>query len=430
MAKKLNNNQKLWNRALKAIPTGNMFLSKNPSRFLDNCWPTYFNKSKGCEVWDLTNKRYYDFSLMGVGTNILGYANKKIDKEVEKVIKKGNLTTLKCPEEVELAENLTALHPWADMARFAKTGGEANAIAIRLARAFTGKDHIIICGYHGWHDWYLSANLDKKNNLDTHLFKDLKFKGVPSFLKKTVSTFNYNDLDSLKKIIQNNHNKVAAIKMEVQRDKKPDTSFLKSIRKIADEHKIVLIFDECTSGFRETLGGIHLKHKVNPDLAIFGKALGNGYPITSIIGKKNIMKMSEETFISSTFWSERIGIVAAIKTLKEMKRVKSWKTISENGRLLKKEIAKIAKKNDFEISFKGLDSLISFEIQSQNTELLHKFISYEMLKVGFLAKNSIYVSTAHTKKIIKKYLFNLDLVFKKMKAKTFSEIKREIKKNL
>ena len=280
MAKKLNNNQKLWNRALKAIPTGNMFLSKNPSRFLDNYWPTYFNKSKGCEVWDLTNKKYYDFSLMGVGTNILGYANKKIDKEVEKVIKKGNLTTLNCPEEVVLAENLTALHPWADMARFAKTGGEANAIAIRLARAFTGKDHIIICGYHGWHDWYLSANLDKKNNLDTHLFKDLKFKGVPSFLEKTVSTFNYNDLDSLKKIIQNNLNKVAAIKMEVQRDKKPDAGFLKSIRKIADKHKIVLIFDECTSGFRETLGGIHLKHKVNPDLAIFGKALGNGYPIT------------------------------------------------------------------------------------------------------------------------------------------------------
>ena len=140
--------------------------------------------------------------------------------------------------------------------------------------------------------------------------------------------------------------------------------------------------------------------------------------------------MSEETFISSTFWSERTGIVAAIKTLKEMKRVKSWKTISENGKFLKNEIIKISKKNNFKISFKGLDSLISFEIQSKNPELLHKFISYEMLKVGFLAKNSIYVSTAHTKKIIKKYLFNLDLVFKKMKAKTFSEIKREIKKNL
>ncbi len=430
MAKKLNNSQKLWNRAKKAIPNGNMFLSKNPSRFLDDHWPTYFNKSKGCEVWDLSNKKYYDFSLMGVGTNILGYANKKIDKEVQKVIKKGNLTTLNCPEEVELAENLIKIHPWAGMARFAKTGGEANAIAIRLARAFTGKDLVMICGYHGWHDWYLSANLDKKNNLDTHLFKDLKFKGVPSFLKKTIFTFNYNDLNSFKKIIDKNKNKIAAIKMEVQRDKKPKDGFLRSIRKIANKHGIILIFDECTSGFRETLGGIHLKHKINPDLAIFGKALGNGYPITSVIGKKNIMKMSEESFISSTFWSERIGIVAAIKTLKEMKKIKSWKIITKNGKFLKKEIEKIAKKNNFEISFKGLDSLINFQIKSKNPELLYKFITYEMLKAGFLAKNSIYVSTSHTKKIIKKYLYNLNIVFQKMKKKKINDIKKEIKNKI
>ena len=185
-----------------------MFLSKNPKRFIEKIWPTYFNKSKGCEVWDLNKKKYYDLSLMGVGTNTLGYANRKIDKEVSKVIKKGNLTTLNCPEEVLLAKKLIKMHPWSQMARFAKTGGEANAIAIRLARAYTKKEIILICGYHGWHDWYLAANLESKNKLDTHLFKDLKFEGVPNSLKGLTKTFNYNNYKQFEKIIKNTEKKL------------------------------------------------------------------------------------------------------------------------------------------------------------------------------------------------------------------------------
>ena len=151
--------------------------------FLPNKWPTYFKSSNGCNVVDLDGNHYIDMSLMGVGTNILGYNNKKVDDAVLNAIKKGNLSTLNCPEEVYLAERLISIHPWFDMARFARTGGEANAIAIRIARAYIQKDNVAICGYHGWHDWYLSANLSEKKGLDSHLLPGLSTNGVPQNLK-------------------------------------------------------------------------------------------------------------------------------------------------------------------------------------------------------------------------------------------------------
>jgi glutamate-1-semialdehyde 2,1-aminomutase len=424
----MNKNKLHWQRAKKLIPTGNMFLSKNPSRFIDKIWPTYFYRSKGCEVWDLNKKKYFDMSLMAVGTNILGYANKKVDIKVSDVIRKGNLTTLNCPEEVLLAKKLIKMHPWSDMARFAKTGGEANVISIRLARAYTKKDIILICGYHGWHDWYLAANLENKNQLNTHLFKDLKFKGVPSQLKGLTKTFNYNDYDHLKKIIKKYGKKIAAVKMEVQRDFSPKNNFLKKIRDITKKNRILLIFDECTSGFRENFGGLHLKYRIDPDIALFGKALGNGYPITAIIGKKKIMQMSKDTFISSTFWSDRIGPTAALASLKEMERIKSWKIISKKGIKIKKKLDEIAKKNNLKIHFKGLDALITFELDSKNPEVLYRYITARMLQNGFLAKNVIYVCTQHKDKILNKYFKIMDQIFYEIKMNSIKTLKEKINK--
>ena len=425
---KINKNKLHWKNAIKYIPTGNMFLSKNPKKFIDKIWPTYFSKSKGCEVWDLNNKKYYDMSLMGVGTNILGYTNKKVDIKVQEVIKKGNLTSLNCPEEVLLAKKLTEMHPWSNMARFAKTGGEANAIAIRLARAFTKKEIVLVCGYHGWHDWYLAANLEDKNQLNNHLFKDLKFAGVPNSLKGLTKTFNYNDFDQLKSIINKYGKKIAAIKMEVQRDYIPKDNFLKKIRSITKKNKILLIFDECTSGFRETFGGLHLKYQVNPDIALFGKALGNGYPITAIIGKKNIMEMSNNTFISSTFWSDRIGPVAALATLKEMQRVQSWKIISKKGLFIKKKLNDLAKKNKLKLYFKGLNSLITFEIDSKNPEILYNYITARMLQNGFLAKNAIYVCTQHNNKVLNKYFKIMSQIFSEIKINSIGALNKKVNK--
>mgnify|MGYP001317951177 FL=1 len=411
---RIGTNQKLWSRAKSVIPGGNMFLSKRPEMFLPGKWPTYFSKAKGCHVWDMEGKKYIDTCLMGVGTNILGYGNRDVDIAVKNVIKKGNLSSLNCPEEIYLSEKLIEMHPWSDMVKLARTGGEANAIAIRIARAYTQKEKIAVCGYHGWHDWYLSANLQNKNNLDNHLLKGLSTIGVPKKLKNSIFTFEYNNYDQLLKIVEKND--IGAIKMEVSRSYLPKKNFLKNIRKLCNEKNIILIFDECTSGFRETFGGLHKKFDISPDLATFGKALGNGYAITAVIGKKDIMQIAQNTFMSSTFWSERIGPVASLKTLEIMEKTNSWKDITNKGIWLRKKIQKIGKQNNLNISFLGLPSLTSFIIKSRRNLFpqYKTLISQEMLKEGYLASNSIYLSVCHDKKILNGYIKNLNNIFTKI----------------
>ena len=326
--------QNLWKRAKKVIPGGNMLLSKRPELFLPDKWPSYFSKAKGCRVWDLDGNEFVDMSIMGIGTNILGYGHPEVDKAVRENIEKGNMSTLNCPEEIFLAEKLIELHNWADMVRFARSGGEANAISIRIARAASGKDKIAFCGYHGWHDWYLSANLSEKEGLENHLLPGLEPNGVPRNLEGTVIPFRYNHLEELEKICSEHD--LAAVKMEVERNSPPHKGFLEGVRKLCDKKNIILIFDECTSGFRETFGGLHKKYNVRPDLAVFGKAIGNGYAITAVIGRREVMEHAQSTFVSSTFWTERIGFSAAIACLAEMEVQNSWELISAKGRKIKK----------------------------------------------------------------------------------------------
>ena len=347
---------------------------------------------------------------MAIGTNILGYCNEEVDNAVMDAISKGNMSTLNCPEEVYLAEKLVKLHKWADMVRFARSGGEANAIAIRIARAASGKDQVAFCGYHGWHDWYLSTNLKSDSNLENHLLPGLKPLGVPMGLKNTAIPFSYNNLEELESIIHNNN--IGVIKMEVSRSFTPAKGYLESVRKLANENDIILIFDECTSGFRETFGGLHKKYNVEPDMAMFGKALGNGYAITAVIGNKDIMKFAEETFISSTFWTERIGSVAALKTLQIMEKEKSWDVITEKGKNINDEWKKLALKHNLTIKVFGLPSMTSFQIDSKNWIKYKTYITQEMLKSGYLATNSIYFSIAHTKDIVNGYVQQLDEIFK------------------
>jgi glutamate-1-semialdehyde 2,1-aminomutase len=404
--------QKLWRRAKQIIPGGNMLLSKRPELFLPNKWPAYFTKSKNCSVWDLDFKKYLDISLMGVGTNTLGYAHKAVDSAVRGVIKKGNLTTLNCPEEVLLSEKLLDLHPWADKVRLFRTGGEASAAAVRIARAATGRSKVAFCGYHGWHDWYLSANLKYKNNLGTHLMSGLEPNGVPKELKNTSIPFEYNNFKQIEKI--SNQNKLAAIKMEVQRNFPPKKNFLKKIRKLCNQNGIVLIFDECTSGFRQNFGGLHKLYGVNPDIAWFGKALGNGYAITAIIGKNEIMESAQNSFISSTFWTERIGPTAAIKTLEEMEKIKSWEIITRTGNYIRKKWAEIAERNNLKIQLSGLPALSSFSILSDDWIKYKTFITQEMLKKNILASNAVFVCTKHNKKILDTYFNRLDEIFNKI----------------
>jgi len=405
-----NKGQRLWLKAKKIIPGGNMLLSKRSEMFLPDLWPSYFSKAKGCFVWDLDGNKYKDLSLMGVGTNILGYANEEVDDAVRSVIDNGNMTTLNAPEEVYLAEKLINMHPFAEMVRFCRTGGEANAVAVRIARAASGKDKIAFCGYHGWHDWYLAANLSQKSNLKEHLLPGLEPNGVPKDLVGSVYPFNYNNLEELKSLISKFD--IGTIKMEVSRNDGPTNNFLSEVRDIATKNNIILIFDECTSGFRETFGGLHKKYSIEPDMAVFGKALGNGYAITSIIGKKDIMEFAQTSFISSTFWTERIGSTAGLKTLEVMENNKTWDQISEKGRFIKDNWKKLADKHNIDLSISGLDSLCSFSIKSKKNQKYKTFITQEMLSKGFLASDSIYVSMAHSASIIEEYFDILEPIFK------------------
>ena len=401
--------QKLWNRAKQIIPGGNMLLSKRSEMFLPKLWPSYFSKAKGCKVWDLDGREYTDMSIMGIGTNTLGYGHPDVDEAVRKTIDTGNMSTFNCPEEVYLAERLVELHPWADMVRLARTGGEANAIAIRIARAASGKDKVAVCGYHGWHDWYLSANLGDEDKLNGHLLPGLEPKGVPQNLRNTVYPFNYNNFSELEALVSTHD--IGVIKMEVSRNMGPEDNFLGKVRELATNHNIVLIFDECTSGFRQTFGGLHKLYGIEPDMAIFGKALGNGYAITATIGRREIMEAAQSSFISSTFWTERIGPTAALKTLEVMEREKSWVTITETGHAIGERWEKLAREHNLPIQISGLSAINSFSFDLPNMLKYKTLITQEMLKRSILASNLIFVSTEHTDAVVNDYFEKLDSVF-------------------
>ena len=401
--------QKLWKRAKQLIPGGNMLLSKRSEMFLPDQWPAYFSKAKGCRVWDLDGREYIDMSIMGIGTNTLGYGHPEVDDAVRQTITAGNMSTLNCPEEVFLAEKLVELHPWAAMVRFARSGGEANAIAIRIARAASGKDKVAFCGYHGWHDWYLSANLGDEKGLDGHLLPGLEPNGVPRNLRGSVLPFSYNNFAELEALVSAHD--IGVIKMEVARSNGPQDNFLHKVRQLATDRGIVLIFDECTSGFRQTFGGLHKLYGVEPDMAMFGKALGNGYAITGTIGRREVMEAAQSTFISSTFWTERIGPTAALKTLEVMERMRSWELITQIGLGVTNRWQDLAKKHGLSITTSGLPAITSFAVDSPHALAYKTLITQEMLAKGYLATTLMFICTDHSPEVLDGYFEALDPVF-------------------
>ncbi len=400
----------LWQKAKDLIPGGSMLLSKRSEMYLPQGWPAYFDRTQGCSVWDLNGREFKDLSLMGVGTNILGYSDPDVDAAVMETVHKGNLSTLNAPEEVYLAEKLIELHPWADMVRYARSGGEICAVAVRIARAASGKDKVAFCGYHGWHDWYLAANLGEDDSLDGHLLPGLDPNGVPRSLAGTSIPFQFNDLEQLTEIMENDP-EVGTIYMEVQRSEPPAPGFLEGVRELATKHNAVLIFDECTSGFRRELGGMHLHYKVEPDLATFGKTLGNGYAITAVIGRESVMQAAQKTFISSTFWTERIGPTAALATLKVMEETNAPQRVHEIGIEVQQRWVELGTEHNLTLTPGGLPALANFTIADYNPLAVKTFITQAMLNKGYLASNSMYTSLAHTPRILEDYFQALGTVF-------------------
>jgi glutamate-1-semialdehyde 2,1-aminomutase len=411
--------EKLWRRAKKVIPGGNMLLSKRTEQHLQKGWPSYFSRAKGCRVWDLDDNEYIDAGIFGIGTNILGFGHPKVDEAVMRVVQAGNMSTFNCPEEVFLAEKLVEMHPWSGMARFTRSGGEACAVAVRIARAYSGKSAVAFCGYHGWHDWYLSANLSEDSALDGHLLPGLLPAGVPRGLAGTARPFEYNDLAGLKKIMDADD--VGVIFMEVRRGSEPNPGFLEGVRELATKKNAVLIFDECTSGFRKTFGGLHLDYGVNPDIITLGKTLGNGYAINAVLGTTEVMQAAQDTFISSTFWTERIGPTAALATLAVMEEEDAPARIHEIGLSVQAMWTEIGRSVGLTVLPVGVPSLSTFSIENFDSLITKTFITQEMLKKGFIAGNSLYSSIAHDNLILEHYASELVKVFSKISDLNSSE---------
>jgi len=409
------NYQNLWKKAEKIIPGGNGLLSKRPKRFLSSGWPTYYKKAKGIYLWTLDNRKLIDFSIMGIGTAVLGYANSVIDKKVKSAIDNGINTTLNCIEEYELAKEILKYNKFAHQVKFAKGGGEAMSMAIRIARSNSKKYKVVFSGYHGWHDWYISANLTNKRNLNNHLLKNLKPLGVPKNLKNSIIPLKFNDHVELKKIFKNNKD-AGILVIEGARNDYPSLKFVKTINELKSKKKIIIIIDEITSGWRETLGGVYKKVNLKPDIVVYGKALGNGYPISAVVGKKDIMKISNYTFISSTAWTERIGFVAGLETIKFMKKNNVSSKIINKGKKIINGWKKIAIKNGLNISINKFYSMptFNFNYQKDNDKLYTLFTKY-MLQKGYVATNYMFVTYAHKDSEITKYLKVCDLVFQKIK---------------
>ena len=281
----MNITQTYYERAKKIVPGGTQLFSKRPELFLPDHWPAFYSKAKGCEIWDLDGNHYIDMSTMGIGSCIVGYGDDDIDDEVKKAIDNGNMSSLNAPEEVELAEMLCKIHPWADMVRFARTGGEAMAIAVRIARARSKKDIVLFSGYHGWHDWYLSANLADDKSLDGHLLPGLNPLGVPRALKGTTFPFNYNDTKGFLKLVKENNGRIGVVVLESIRNLYPEKKFIDTVRNVTDEIGAILVVDEISGGWRINAGGAHLVLGIDPDIAVFAKGMSNGFPMAAMIGK-------------------------------------------------------------------------------------------------------------------------------------------------
>lgn len=387
-----------------------MLLSKRSEMFHPDLWPAYYRSARGIAVVDLDGRTLQDFSLMGVGTNTLGYRRKEVDRAVAVQVRRGNMTSLNNPAEPELAEKLISMHPWAGMAHFTRSGGEAMAVAVRVARAATGRDPVAVCGYHGWHDWYLSLNLEDAQGLDSLLLPGLEPNGVPKALAGTSHAFVYGDIASLEALFQ--RHRLAAVVMEVARGAPPDDGFLADVRALCERNGTVLIFDECSTGFRQSFGGIHLNTQVVPDMVMLGKALGNGYAINAVLGRQTLMDYARTTFISSTFWTEGIGTAAALATLDVMERSRSWETISETGRVVKSAWKDISQGAGVPIQVAGLDALATFRFDDPRHQALKTFFTQEMLRRGYLAGTSFYSSTGHTPSRVAGYVDSFGEVFR------------------
>jgi glutamate-1-semialdehyde 2,1-aminomutase len=407
----MNSGLALWRRATRAIPGGNGLLSKRPDRYAPDLWPTYYARAEGIRVWDLDGNEYVDMAQMGIGAAILGYANPEVGEAVARAARDGVCATLNCPEEVYLAERLLELNPGMGGVRFARTGGEAMAVAIRIARAAAGRSKVAFSGYHGWSDWYLAANLGEANALGNHLLPGLSTRGVPEGLRGTAVPFLYNDVADFERVMAE-HPDVGVVCIEGARYDFPAADFLAAITARARERDMVVVTDEITSGWRMTDGGVYKLNGFDPDVVVYAKAMGGGFAIAAVVGKDRVMDAAQETFISSTMWTERVGFAAALATIGVLTRDRTWERLAAVGDHIGRGWERLGARRGLSLTVTDFKPLITFKLGygEQNNALITLFVQ-EMLAKGYLAASSIYVSAAHDEAAADAYLEAADQAF-------------------
>ena len=395
----------LYERARSIIPGATQLFGKRQEMFAPGQWPAYFAEARGCEVVDLDGNRYIDMCTSGIGATLLGYADPDVSAAVVRAVETGVMCMQSPPAEVELAELMLQIHPWAEQVRFGRLGGESMTIAVRIARARTGRDRLAFCGYHGWHDWYLAANLlTAEDGGDSgfvdrlgggHLLPGLPPAGVPRGLAGTALPFTYNRIDELKAIVDRHGPELAAIVMEPTRSADPEPGFLESVRELADRCGARLVFDEISIGWRLCLGGSHLKYGVEPDIAVFAKTTGNGHPIAAVIGRSDTMAAAQDTFLSSSLWTEAVGPAAALATINKMKRIDVPAHVDRIGRRLRDGLATIAAGHGVPLGFTGHPAITFFTFGHPKSIALQTLWTARMLPRGFLMCSGFYPMLAH-----------------------------------
>jgi glutamate-1-semialdehyde 2,1-aminomutase len=405
-----------YEHAKTIIPGGTQLLSKRPEMFAPGKWPAYYEQAIGCEVIDTSGRRFIDMSFGGILATVLGYSDPDVNAAVIRRVQMGSMATQQTYDEVRLAELLLEIHPWAESARFCRTGGESMAAAVRIARASTGRDKVAICGYHGWHDWYLAANLSDSGTqtLEGHLLPGLEPAGVPSALKGTTLTFNYNNVEQLDQLIAQHGDDLAAIVMEPTRQTDPAPGFLEGVRERANRSGAKLIFDEISIGWRLCLGGAHLKFGVTPDIAVFAKTISNGFAMGAIIGNQTTMSAAQTSFISSAYWTEGIGPAAAVATIEKMQRIDIPVHLAELGSLMIDGWKHLGEKHDVPVTTGSRLEVVSIGFDHEEATALMTLFTTRMLDHGFLATGAFNATLAHQPRHVAAYLAKADIVFEEL----------------
>jgi glutamate-1-semialdehyde 2,1-aminomutase len=386
----------LYQRALELIPGGTQLVSRRPSRYAAGVSPAYAARAKGARFWDVDGHEYIDW-VSGIGAIILGYADPVVDDAVKRQIDGGTMYSVNHELEIELAEELTKIVPCAEMVRYAKCGGEACAIAVRIARGATGRDKVLFCGYHGWHDWYLAANLGAEANLNSHLFPGIEPTGVPRALAGTALPFPYGDLIALGQLLDAHRGEVAAVIMEPLRSELPPAGYLEGVAKLTKQAGAALVFDEVTTGFRLHHGGVQPVVGVTPDLAVFAKSISNGYPMGAIVGKRWVMEPAARMFISSTYWSDTLGLRASLTTLRELRRRGTCAYLHNLGTTLQERINAVAKETGAPVRCGGLTVHPALTFETADAQLKSKLTTLyvqEMAKRGCHGYAAFYLNGA------------------------------------